>query len=78
MCQNWCLWLSHNTVYRVMLLTSEVSKVSNNSNFLLIQRKTLQTNDFEITVPDLYIFQSPSNIVNDEYFDSVRMGSRPE
>ena len=78
MCQNWCLWLSHNTIYRVMLLTSEVSKVSNNSNFLLIQRKTLQTNDFEITVPDLYIFQSPSNIVNDEYFDSVRMGSRPE
>ena len=23
------------------------------------------------------IFQSPSNIVNDEYFDSDRMGSRP-
>ena len=24
-CQKWCLWLSHNTAYRVLLLMSEVS-----------------------------------------------------
>ena len=28
-CQRWCLWLLHNTVYRVMLLMSKVSRVSN-------------------------------------------------
>ena len=26
-CQKWCLWLLHNTAYRVLLLMSEVSKV---------------------------------------------------
>ena len=26
-CQKWCLWLLHNSVYRVILLMSEVSKV---------------------------------------------------
>ena len=25
--QKWCLWLLHNTAYRVLLLMSEVSKV---------------------------------------------------
>ena len=31
-------------------------KYTVNSNFLLIQSKTLPTNDFELTVPDLYKF----------------------
>ena len=26
-CRKWCLWLLHNTAYRVLLLMSEVSKV---------------------------------------------------
>ena len=32
-CRKWCLWLLHNTAYRVLLLMSEVSKV----NVLCIQ-----------------------------------------
>ena len=31
-------------------------KYTVNSNFRLIQSKTLPTNDFELTVPDLYIY----------------------
>ena len=26
-CRKWCLWLLHNSIYRVILLMSEVSKV---------------------------------------------------
>ena len=27
-CRKWCLWLLHNTAYRVLLLMSDVSKVT--------------------------------------------------
>ena len=26
-CRKWCVWLLHNTAYRVLLLMSEVSKI---------------------------------------------------
>ena len=37
-------------------------KCTVNSNFHLIQSKSLQTNDFELTVPDLYIHKTMRNL----------------
>ena len=40
-------------------------KCTVNSNFHLIRSKTLLTNDFELTVPDLYIRMLHENIAKD-------------
>ena len=55
-------------------------KCTVNSNFHLIRSKTLPTNDFELTVPDLYcsisVFQKIANcelsIVSLRYYDFMR------